>query len=145
MTKHSIRPPSKEPKRQRFQSDPSGASGDELPPVMAPISSRIVPAEEVRTTSVATAKSDTSSATSTSRASASDVGPPPRKTKAAANPAAALTKKGAGKKASTRTADEQATHLMSTRSRASRARSLRGVGGSGEKDTCVASGHPSKA
>jgi hypothetical protein len=50
-------------------------------------------------------------------------------------------KKGAGKKAADKPAEP-----MATRSReASRAGSLRpGVGGSGSKDTCVASSHPSK-
>jgi hypothetical protein len=66
--------------------------------------------------------------------------------KAAVKPKAAATKKGAGKKASSSsTADEQATHPMSTRARdASRAGRLRGEGGSGQKDTCVASSHASK-
>jgi hypothetical protein len=54
-------------------------------------------------------------------------------------------KKGAGKKAASRTADSEATQPMTTRSKASRAGSLRpGVGGSGQTDTSVASSHPSK-
>jgi hypothetical protein len=53
-------------------------------------------------------------------------------------------KKGAGRKADTKPADPEATQPMITRS-ASRAGSLRpGVGGSGQKDTRVASSHPSK-
>jgi hypothetical protein len=52
--------------------------------------------------------------------------------------------KGAGKKAATRPADSEATHPMATRSKASRAGSLRPVGGSGQTDTCVAQGNPSK-
>jgi hypothetical protein len=70
------------------------------------------------------------------------------KGKAAAAPEPQVPAKGAGKKASgatsvARTADQEATHPMQTRG-ASRAVRLRGVGGSGEKDTCVASSHPSK-
>jgi hypothetical protein len=54
-------------------------------------------------------------------------------------------KKGSGKKAATRPADQEATHPMLTRQKASRAGGLRpGVGGSGETDTCVASSYPSK-
>jgi hypothetical protein len=53
-------------------------------------------------------------------------------------------KKGAGKKAADKPADPEATQPMKTRS-VSRAGSLRpGVGGSWQKDTCVASSHPSK-
>jgi hypothetical protein len=54
-------------------------------------------------------------------------------------------KKGAGKKAANGPADSEATQPMVTPQRASRAGSLRrGVGGSGQTDTCVASSHPSK-
>jgi hypothetical protein len=81
----TLPPLSKESKRQRFLSDSSGASGDELPPPAVLVSPRAVPASEVRTTSVAStpaaAKSATSSATSTSGASTSDAGPPSRKTR----------------------------------------------------------------
>jgi hypothetical protein len=58
-------------------------------------------------------------------------------------------KKGAGKKAADRPAEPEATHPMTTRA-ASRAGSLRPrrdtshLGGSGQKDTRVASSHPSK-
>jgi hypothetical protein len=47
-------------------------------------------------------------------------------------------------KATARSVDQEATHPMTTRSNASRAGGLRGVGGSGEKDTCGAKGTPSK-
>jgi hypothetical protein len=52
-----------------------------------------------------------------------------------------VTKKGAGKKAATKPADPMATRSQD----ASRAGGLRlGVGGPGQKDTRVASSHPSK-
>jgi hypothetical protein len=58
---------------------------------------------------------------------------------------ASTAKKGAGKKAANRPAEPEATHQMTTRQTASRAGGLRpGVGGSGQKDTRVASSHPSK-
>jgi hypothetical protein len=116
-------PPRKSVKRkQSFLSESSGPSGDELPPPAVLLSS--------------------SSSGSITSPSATSVAKPVKAT--AKLSAAAGTRKGAGKKASSSTADEQATHPMTTRSNASRAGSLRGVGGSGEKDTCVAFGHPSK-
>jgi hypothetical protein len=55
-----------------------------------------------------------------------------------------VIKKGAGKKAAAKPADPEATQLKTTRA-ASRAGGLRpGVGGSGQTDTRVASGYPSK-
>jgi hypothetical protein len=60
----------------------------------------------------------------------------------AASPEPQEPTKGAGKKATARSADQEATNPMTTR--ASRAGGLRGVGGSGKKDTCGANGSPSK-
>jgi hypothetical protein len=53
------------------------------------------------------------------------------------------TVKGAGKKATTGSADSEATHPMTTRQRASRAGGLRGESGQRATDTCVASGNHS--
>jgi hypothetical protein len=50
----------------------------------------------------------------------------------------------AGKKAAAKPADPEASHPKRTRQQASRAGSLRGVGGSGQTDTRVANGNPSK-
>jgi hypothetical protein len=61
--------------------------------------------------------------------------------------APARAKTGAGKKAATKPAVSEATQPMTTRSKskeASRAGGLRSVGGSGQTDTCVAKGNPSK-
>jgi hypothetical protein len=140
----SMPPPPKSSQRpQTFLSDSSGPSGDEMPPLATLISSRVVPAEEVSARSTVP-KASTSSGTSASDASPSSATSVARpKRKAVANPAAAPPKKGAGKKASVRTADSEATHPMVTRD-ASRAGRLRGVGGSGQTDTCVASSHPSQ-
>jgi hypothetical protein len=108
-------PPPKVVKRpQTFLGDSSGPSGDELPPPAVLLSS----------------------------SSCGSISPPKKSARAAAKSSVAATEKGAGKKTSTRTADPEATHPMQTH--ASRAGRLRGVGGSGEKDTCVASGHPSQ-
>jgi hypothetical protein len=114
--------------------------------VMPPISKRIVPESEVRAAPAAdkavTAGSSTSGA-SAREVSAPESVPVPRKRKASADPAPASTKKVAGNKASSSTADEQAAHPMTTRSRASRAGSLREGGGSGATDTCAAPCNPS--
>jgi hypothetical protein len=67
------------------------------------------------------------------------------RSKVAAAPEPQVPAKGAGKKASTRTADQEATNPMVTRQKASGAGGLRGVGGSGKKDTCGANGTPSKS
>jgi hypothetical protein len=95
-----------------------------------------------------------------SKAAGTSVSVPPRSSTPvpkAASPASPVppikkktdTKKGAGKKAAVTLVAEpavsEATHPMTTRQKASRAGSLRpGVGGSGQKDACVASSHPSK-
>jgi hypothetical protein len=126
----SMPPPPKEMKGRQFLSDSSGPSGHELPPPAVLLSSKVVPphATSVAATSVA----------SSSGTSASSDAPPPKKKPV----------KGAGKKATVRSADQEATHPMVDHdpmvTRASRAGSLRGVGGSGKKDTCGANGTPSK-
>jgi hypothetical protein len=124
-----------------------GNSEGDLPPVMSPISKRIVPDSEVHAAPAA-AKSATSGS-STYGTSAPESVSAPRKKKAAAattvaDPAAASTRKASGKKASSSTADEEATHPMVARQKASRAGGLRSVAGSGQTGTCVASGNPPK-
>jgi hypothetical protein len=100
----SMPPPRKSSKRrQTFLSDSPGPSGDELPP----------PAVLLSSSGIAVPPDPVSPKKS------------PKKT--AAKPAAVSREKGAGKKASSSTADKQATRARD----ASRAGRLRGVVGSG--------------
>jgi hypothetical protein len=134
----SMSPPQTEMnRRQKFLSDSSGASGDELPPPGVLLSSKAVPppaASPVSPSGISGPSDPSSPRRGKGKAAA--------RPKVAAGPDPQEPAKGAGKKATVRSADQEATHPMQTR--ASRARGLRGVGGSGKKDTCGANGTPSK-
>jgi hypothetical protein len=115
-------------RRQKFLSDSSGASGDELPPPAVLLSSKVVPSDPP--------------SPSPKRGKGKEV----TKSKVAASPEPQehSTVKEAGRKATARSADSEGTHPMTTRQRASRAGGLRGESGSRATDTCVASSNPSE-